>query len=132
MQKRGFFSLKGLIMAIVVAIVILAFIQAGKSFGSMDIYFRDAVAKDIALIVDSLYATSGDATIRYGEDLSKHTVWIKDNIVAIYKTSEGKTDIIPRRYRFIGANIDETRIKNPSNLVIEKRDNKISLYNKND
>ena len=119
-------------MALVFAIVILAFIQAGKSFGSRDNYFKDAVARDIALIIDSLYANPGDTIIKYKEDLSKHTVWIKDNTVVIYKTSFGRTDITSGKYKFIGRSIDETIVRSPTHLIIEKRNNKISLYNQND
>ena len=132
MKKRGFLSLKGLIMAIVFAIVILAFIQAGKSFGNRDVYFKDAAAKDIALIIDSLYSNPGDAAIKYEEDLSKYTVWIKDNTVTVYKTSDGKTDITQGKYGFVGQSIDETIVRNPTNLIIKKTNNKIIILNQQD
>src|SRR3990167_6644693 len=102
MKKIGFLSIKALIIIIICAIIILAFVEAGKSFGSRDIYFKDAVAKDLSLIIDSLYSTPGDVILRYGQDLSKHTILIKDNTITIYKTSLGVADITLGKYKFIG------------------------------
>lgn len=128
MKKRGFLSIKALIIVIICAIIIIAFIQAGKSLGSRDNYYKEAAAKDIALIIDSLYATPGDATIRYEQDLSKHTVWVQDTTVIVYKTTFGRSDITKGIYRFIGASIDETVVRDPDTLIIEKRNNRISIY----
>lgn len=128
MKKRGFLSIKALIIVIICAIIIIAFIQAGKSLGSRDNYYKEAAAKDIALIIDSLYATSGDATIRYEQDLSKHTIWIQSTTVIVYKTTFGRSDITKGIHRFIGSSIDETVVRNPKTLIIEKRNNIISIY----
>ena len=128
MKKRGFLSIKALIIVIICAIILIAFIQAGKSLGSRDNYYKEAAAKDIALIIDSLYATPGDATIRYGQDLSKHTIWTQNNTIIVYKTNFGKSDITKGIYKFIGPSMDEIIVRDPETLIIEKKNGKIRLY----
>lgn len=127
MKKRGQLVYKGLIIAIVCVMVILAFIQAGKSYGSKDIFYKSAVAKDLALIIDELYAVPGDVVISYQNDLSEYGVYIKDNSVRVYSTDAGLLDVTSGQYTFFGLKIQETKIENPKQLIISKVNGKITL-----
>lgn len=127
MKKRGQLVYKALIIIIASAIIILAFIEAGKSYGSQDAYYKLAVAKDLALLIDGMYATSGDVKIMYGRDLSKYTVAVNGNIVKIYKTSLGVADVTAGQYKFFGNEIANAQIENPRQLIIAKANDKITL-----
>ena len=126
MKKRGQLVYKALIIIIASAIIILAFIEAGKSYGSQDAYYKLAVAKDLALLIDGMYATSGDVKITYGKDLSKYTVAVNGNVVKVYRTSL-VTDFTAGQYRFFGNEIASVKIENPNQLIIAKNNDKITL-----
>lgn len=125
MKKRGQLVYKALIVIIASAIIILAFIEAGKSYGSQDAYYKLAVAKDIALLIDGMYATSGNIKIMYGRDLSKYTVEVNGNVVKVYKTSLGAADITAGRHKFFGSEIANVQIENQKQLIIAKDNDKI-------
>ena len=60
MKKRGQLANKAFIVIIVSAIVILAFINAGKSYGKQEVYYKLAVARDLAITIDLAYSLPGD------------------------------------------------------------------------
>ena len=130
MKKRGQLVYKGLIIAIVCVMVILAFVQAGKSYGSKDVFYKLAVAKDLALIIDELYAVPGDVAISYQNDLSKYGVYVNGNSVKVYSINTGLLDVTSGQYTFFGPKIEETKIENPKPLLISKIKGKITLSGK--
>lgn len=128
MKKRSWLAIEALFVIIVCAVILLSFIQAAKSFGSREVYYKTAIARDISLIIDSLYSIPGDAKIEYSNDISKYSILVKNNEVRIYKTTYDLTDVTKGKYIFYGPKIQETRVIHPDILIIEKKDGKISLY----
>jgi hypothetical protein len=133
MQKRGQLVNKALIVLIVSAIVVIAFISAGKSFGSGDAYYKLAVAKDIALSVDLISGMPGDIVFTYPNDLSGYDIEVTKNIVFVYSNKFGKLDPVKASYTFSNAGypIDNTYIKNAKYVIIEKTGNKIKITDSN-
>ena len=130
MQKRGQLIFKALFIIIASTIIVVAFLQAGKSFGSQEAFYKIAVAKDIALIIDELYTLPGDIIIEYSNDLSEYTISVKGNTVKVYSTNAGETDATAGIYRFIGAEIEQVQVINPQPLIISKNKEKITLSKK--
>ena len=122
MKKRGQLSFKALASIIASAIIVLFFIQLGKNYGSQDTYYKLAIAKDLALTFDLIYAYSGDIDIMYPNDLSAYDVELRDNVVKIYSNEQGKTDPAPQSYRFVnvGKQPLDVEIKAKKFLKIEK------------
>ena len=128
MKKRSWITIEVLFVLIVCAVILLSFIQAARSYGSREVYYKTAIARDIALNIDSLYSIPGNARIEYGNDVSKYSILIKDNEVTVYKTAYGLTDATRGKYKFYGHNIQEIRIKDADNLIMEKKDETIRIY----
>ena len=129
MQKRGQLVNKALIVLIVSAIVIVAFISAGKSHGSQEAYYKLAVAKDISLAIDMISGMSGDVSFTYPNDVTGYDIGITKNTVTIYDTKYGRLDPIKASYIFStnGFAIEGAYIILPQYIVIEKSGNKISV-----
>lgn len=127
MQKRGSLIYKGLIVTIAIGIVILIYTEAGASFGSQRAFYKLAVAKDIALLIDSLYAMPGDVKTAYDKDLSKYAIVVNANVVKVYETNLGIADITSAQYKFFGHEISNVKVENPKHLIITKTNDKITL-----
>ncbi|MEK6943193.1 MAG: hypothetical protein AABX00_03975 [Nanoarchaeota archaeon] len=128
MQKRGQLVNKALIVLIVSAIVVIAFISAGKSFGSGDAYYKLAVAKDLALSVDLISGMPGDVVFTYPNDVSGYDIEVKKNLILVYGNKLGKLDPVKATYSFSSVGqIEDVYIKNAKYVTIEKTGNKIIL-----
>ncbi|HLC50420.1 MAG TPA: hypothetical protein VJI97_03245 [Candidatus Nanoarchaeia archaeon] len=134
MQKRGQLVNKALIVLIVSAIIVIAFISAGKSFGSQEAYYKLAVAKDLALSVDIISGLPGDTSFTYPNDVSGYDIEVKKNSVTVYSNKLGKLDPIKAVYGFSNAGypIDDTYIKNSKYILIEKTGSIIKITGTND
>jgi len=120
MKKRGQLVYKLLFVLIMVAITIIAFLSAGKTWGNGDIYYKAAIAKDLAMMINQLHVMPGDAEIIYPQDLSKHTLVIRDNTIKVSTTEFGIDEVTTAKHTFVGNPIDEVILKNPHPLIIRK------------
>ena len=91
MQKRGQLVYKALIVILASALVITGFLQAGKSYGSQEAFYKLAVAKDLALTIDLIYAFPGDIVYIYPNDVSGYYIKIKQNTIKVYSEEQDKT-----------------------------------------
>ncbi len=127
MKKRGQLVFKALIVIIASAIVIVAFLQAGKSYGSQEAFYKLAVAKDLALTIDVMYSLTGDVEYVYPNDVSDYNIKIENNIVVV---SESKSsDVTSASYGFVGVSSDELKssVEGKKYVKLVKAGNKIKL-----
>ena len=126
MEKRGLLVYKALVVIIGSALIISGFLQAGKSYGSQEAFYKLAVAKDLTLTIDLMYALPGDIIYTYPNDVSGYNIEIKENTV---KVSTGDQDRTFGYYPFVGIDKDviNVQIKNQKFVKLEKINDKVKI-----
>lgn len=126
MKKRGQLVYKALVVIIGGALIILGFLQGGKSYGSQEAFYKLAVAKDLALTIDLMYALPGNIELNYPNDISGYDIEIKENTIKVYNGEGDKTIGV---YTFAGTDKDmiNIHIKNSKFVKLEKINNNIII-----
>ncbi len=126
MEKRGQLIYKALVVIIGSALIIAGFLQAGKSYGSQEAFYKLAIAKDLALTIDLIYGLQGDIVYIYPNDLSSYHIEVKENTVKVSTDNQDKTFGL---YTFVGIDQDilNVEIKNQKFVKLEKISNKIKI-----
>ncbi len=131
MIKRGQLVLKALIVLVISAAIIILYPYIGAQFGSRDVYKREIAAREIALIIDTLYAYPYDVTISYEKDLTGLSLEISDNKIKIYGARFNNYLLDPsnRKYDFIPTGAIKTKLKleNPEKIKFEKLNGELSV-----
>lgn len=129
MKKRGQLVYKALLVIIASVIIISAFIQAGKSYGSQTAFFKLAVARDLALTIDLVYGLPGNIQYVYPNDISGYDADIIGNTVTVYDHKIGRQDPTSASHSFAGLETDiiNAQVKGAKFVRIEKTDNKIII-----
>lgn len=127
LYKKSQIVLKYIFVAILMILIFYSFVEGGKSRGKKIDQFKLGVAKDIALLVNTLYSTDGDVKYIYQNNIKGYGVKISDGVVSVFKgdTSDGTIG----RYKYvemegISAN---SQVSNIEYLQIEKAGNRIIL-----
>lgn len=129
MKKRGQLIYKALAVIVVSAFIVLFFPYIGKVYGSGEAYSKLAVAKDLALLIDTLYAYPGEMHVVYSVDLTGYTLKISSKEVIIYDSDIGEIDPTSATYKFVKTDekIIETKIESPTSLAFDKKNNEIKI-----
>ncbi len=127
MVKRGELTLEALLYLSLSLLLLTFFPYYAHSYASGEAHYKEAIARDLTMTINQLYATPGDARIHYPQDVSRHTITIRANTVSISSSSLGTLDTTSSDSTFIGTPIKETILKNPTTLIIEKKGNLISI-----
>lgn len=122
MKKRGQLVYKALVVIIGSALIIAGFLQAGKSYASQEAFYKLAVAKDLALTIDLLYAIPGNVEYTYPNDISGYDIEIRDNKVMIYDANQGRLDLNQKSYNYVGSETNPINayVKNQKFVKFEK------------
>src|SRR4030042_860594 len=131
-QKRGaavitLFQMAELVM---LGIAILCFLLIGARLAETT-YEKNFLARDMALLIDTLYASPGDVEYVYDlsaikSELNKFDFEIKDGYVTVYDSGFKK----PQAYRFAekeGYEIHDFRAEAPKAVKFVKKGNEISM-----
>lgn len=129
MEKKGQLVGRELVAIIASAIVIAAFYVAGNSYGSQEAYYKLAVARDLALTIDMMYALQGDVQYTYPNDISDYGLEIKGNTIKVYNNKRGKQDTMAASHNFAGtyAAALNAEVVNKKFVKFEKTGDKISI-----
>ena len=129
MKKRGQLIYKALIVVIIAAFIAFFFPYVGKVYGGGEAYSKLAVAKDLALLVNTLYAYLGDSYVVYSVDLDGYTIKISSDKIIVYDSEIGEIDPTAGIYKFIKTDekIIEAEIKDPKSLAFDKSNNEIKI-----
>ena len=129
MKKRGKSIFKALFVIVISAIIALFFPYIGKSYGTGKAYFKLAAAKDLSLLIDTLYAYPGDAYVVYSIDLKGYTIKFYSDKIIVFDSEIGEIDPTAGIYKFVKTDekIIETEIKEPKTLVFDKSNNEIKI-----
>ncbi len=129
MKKRGEIPYKALFEIILSAVIVIAFIGAGKSYGSEEAFYKLAVAKDLALTIDLIYALPGSIEYTYPNDVSDYDLEITQNSINVYSHNLGKTDPTRASYRIAGISSDSisANIEAKKFIRIEKANGKVKI-----
>jgi len=80
-----FFYVFGLVLA---AIVALALFNFAKEVVEQTIFEKNYLARDIAILVNTLYAAPGDILYTYGEDIDGFILDFNGNRISVYEKRE--------------------------------------------
>ena len=129
MEKGGQLVYKALIVIIASGIIVSAFVSAGKSFGTQEAFYKLALAKDLALTIDLMYALPGDIGYIYPNDISAYGIEVKDNNVKIYNYKLGKSDPTTAAYSYAGISVDaiNTNINGQKFVKLSKTNSQIQI-----
>ncbi len=129
MEKKGLLVYQAIIALIAASLILIGYVQAGKSFGNQEAFYKLAVAEDIALTIDLIYGLPGDITYVYPNDVSGYDVEIRENTIKIYKTESRNSDRTLQSYVFAGSGREaiEFTIKNQKFVKIDKINGKIKV-----
>ena len=129
MEKRGQLVYKALLVTIASGIVIAAFIAAGKSYGSLEAFYKLAVAKDLALTIDLMYALPGNIQYTYPNDVAAYAIEIKERNIKVYNHNLGKTDPTAASHSFAGIDKDliNVEVKGRKFVRLEKINENIQM-----
>ena len=127
MKKKGEeLSLLALLVTIASAVVFGFLVYKGYSYGSQHEFYKIAVARDLALTIDTAYSLPGDISYVYPNDVLGYDIEIKDNLVKIY---DHKSKILADTYRFAGiaGHKLDTFIENAKYIKLEKKGDEIKI-----
>ena len=128
MNKRASIVYKTLTGIIAAGFIIYVFVNAGISFGSQEAFYKLAIARDLALMMDLMYGLPGDLQFTYPNDVSNYDIEIKNNVVKIYNPLS-IADPTARAHSFagIGSDSPSAEIKAKKFVRLQKVDNKITI-----
>lgn len=137
--KKSALVLKALAVSLLCVFLYVAFVQAGRAFGSQDKFFKIALARDVAIAMDALYALPGDAYIEYPVDMNPadfrgYGIKVTPNKVEVFSSDIGEHDVTAATYDFTGVEGSDPSvvIPNPDKLIIKKGGNNIILMGENE
>ncbi len=125
-KKGGATLLHLALISIMVSIFIFSIIIVAKAYASGKIALKAAAAKDIALLLDSMYASPFDARAEYDIDLSDFRVVISHKEVSIEFPSLS-VDPAAKKYPFVPINDNpDIILNNPKKIIFEKKNGALS------
>tara|TARA_Y100000310_G_C20669553_1_gene809477 strand:+ start:2162 stop:2578 length:417 start_codon:yes stop_codon:yes gene_type:complete len=127
--KKAAIINKWLILGIFVAIVFAFFVRRGTETGNQEMVVKAAMARDIAVVIESLYAVPGDVEYIYPEDVSKYTIIVKDNKVEVSSSGLEFVRSKTSKYEYvgIGESIIDARVEDSSRIKILKVGSEIEV-----
>lgn len=129
MQKRGLIVLRALAGLVASAIIIYVLVSAGTAYGAQEVFYKLAIARDLALTIDIMYALPGNLEFTYPNDVSGYHIEIKGNLVRIYSSNTDTLDPTAASYSFVssGGDVIDALVKEKRFVKLEKIGNKISI-----
>ena len=85
-----FFTVFELVLA---AIVIISLIMFVEDVVRQTIFEKNFLARDIAILVNTLYASPGAVAYDYGEEIDEFVLWFEDNRISVYGKKEKREDV---------------------------------------
>ena len=125
--KKSQIVLKYIFVVILIILILYSFIEGGKSRGKKIDQFKLLAAKDIALLINTLYSTNGDVRYVYQNNVKGYGVQVSDGTAAVFKGDTSDQTI--GRYKFVemeGSSIN-VQVNNIEHLQIEKIGGRITL-----
>lgn len=133
MAKRGLLMAVALVGAIILLLVLTVPLLAEK-IASRKLELKAAASRDIALLLDTIYACPYDIELEYDFDLTGFTVEVSDNKVKIYDASYSAPENDPflAQYSFVPVNGNpDFTLGNPKKLFFRKTGGILTLKDEN-
>lgn len=130
MGKRGNLAFKFLMILTISAILLILYPKVAESFAKGELAKKTIAAREIALLLDTMYSYPYTMTIDYDINLMGFTLEISDQTVAVYDTKLGKTiDPSLANYRFFTTRGDNPKftIENSKKIRFKKINDKIEV-----
>ena len=128
-NKKGDLVIYVGIVFLISAMVFVVFYSEAKEQGTGEFLFKAAVARDIALLLEGLYAAPGDVEFIYPTELSGYGVKVQDNIVSVFYSGMELLEADVESYGYVG--IGEERISENLDDIFKlkfiKKDAKIRI-----
>ena len=130
MAKRGNIAFKFLMILSISAAILVLYPKLAETYVKGEVTRKAVAAREIALIIDTIYAYPYDITIDYDIELSGFTLEISDQVVTAYDSRLGKIlDPSLARYRFFTTDNNNLQFKleSPKKIRFEKIKNKVEV-----
>ena len=101
-NKKSALVFKGIASLVVSGIILIAFLSAGKSYGKGDLFVKEALARDIAILIDEMYSVPGVVEYVYPLDLSGFGVVVIENKVKVHEAGKKDIDLTAGEYSYAG------------------------------
>ena len=129
MNKRGVSRSLFLIGEIVgAALIAVLLISNAMQWTSTERPYKEYLAKDIALSIDSIFASPGNIIVNYTGNLTDYSVNLTGNSVSIYKDdSEQSNKIIRNFVPSENIEISDATLEKPKNIYLAKAGDEIFI-----
>ena len=88
MNKRGTSILMVIFEVLVVSLMIYLIVSIASSYGQSDTITKIKTAEEMRLMINTLVGISGDAIVKYPQDLSKFSLILNSNTITVFKKEE--------------------------------------------
>lgn len=129
MKKRGSMLVFIAMISVVISVFIFLIMpQIAKAYVSGKLALKVAAARDIALVLDTMYSYPYDMVLEYDVDLSDFIVEVSQKTVKIKMASQ-TVDPIEAKYGFVPINDDPAfTLLKPKKIIFKKENGKITAY----
>lgn len=130
MKKRGQLIFKAIYSLILSAVIVLFLPMVANQYGSGEAYEKLAVAKDIALMTDTLYSMPGDAEVFYPCDCENYIIVIENNEVKVLDPELVADDPVKGIYSFTAMGpyrLPKIEMRFPKLIKFEKKGNILQI-----
>lgn len=124
MKTKSQITLKAAVEILIGITILLLFIYAGKTWGNGEAIHKARIARESALLIDSMLATQGNIFVRYPIDVSKFRFHLVDDYIDVYKIVDDPTK---GTYQFIGMEKADQKVLNPKNLILAKINDNLTI-----
>jgi len=130
-MAKGSLVVRAIIFIVMSLVILASLIYIGKSYGSGEIYKKEIAAKEIALLINTLYAYPYDMVVNYDKDLTGFIIDISDNKVVVYNAEFNRKDLDStfREYEFVPTTFNKIKVKleSPKRIKFEKSKDLLSV-----
>lgn len=129
MNKRGVERSLFLVGEIVgAALVAVLLISNAMQWTSTERPYKEYLAKDIALSIDSIFASPGNIIVNYTSNLTDYSVNLTGNSVSIYNSDLEQSNKITRKFvPSENIEVNEITLEKPKNIFFMKTGNEIFI-----
>ena len=116
-----FFNAFELVLAVIIAIALFLFIS---DIAEQTIFEKNYLVRDLALVINTLYAAPEEIVYNYEEDTSKFILDFTENKVTVFRKEEEKTNT---NIFYLFAENKNTPFRYKT-ISIDEKDNKIGFF----
>ncbi len=112
---------------LVVIMVIFMTMSIAKTYASSETTRKIILANDIAMMVDTLVGTPGDAIVEYPSETSKYLFVLNSNSITVFIKNDRESQYVVRHFSLPSGYEAYGTVEGKAKLCLKKENNKITL-----